>query len=104
MLLYQTISLGSSGCEGFGGERGVWIVKPEIVKRIRRFVELVEGQNIKVAKAVLYGSQVSVKTYEYSDVAIVSAEEDTWVPLIYEIRTKGIEVYPEVWRQNGLCL
>jgi len=104
------------------------VVKAGIVEKIKRFIEVIERQNIKVAKAVLYGSQVNGKTYEYGDidVAIVSAdfgndryeegtklfelaykidpriepvpislrsyEEDTWVPLIYEIRTKWVEI------------
>ena len=104
------------------------MVKAEIVEKIKKFIEVIERQNIKVAKAIIYGSQVSGKMHEYSDidVAIVSSdfgndryeegtklfelacevdpriepvpislrsyEEDTWVPLIYEIRTKGVEI------------
>lgn len=100
----------------------------EVIEKIRKFVELLESQNIRVVKVILYGSQVSGRVHEYSDidVAIVSPdfgndryeegvklrciaydvdpriepvpvslkayEEDTWVPLIYEIRTKGVEI------------
>lgn len=104
------------------------MVQREVIKKIRRFVAELKKQEIKVSKAVLYGSWVTGKTHEYSDidVAIISPsfgknrteegmllfeiagkidpliepvpissksyQNDTWVPLIYEIRTNGKEI------------
>jgi len=104
------------------------MVEGEIVEKIKRFVEELEKNKIRVIKVVLYGSRVSGKAHKDSDIdiAIISSdfgkdrfeegvklfeiacdidpriepvpisvksyEEDTWVPLIYEIRTKGIEL------------
>ncbi len=104
------------------------MVEKEIIKKVKEFVKELKRQKIKVAKVIIYGSRVSGKAHEYSDidVAIVSPDfgedsykegsrlfviagkidpriepvpisvesykNDTWVPLIYEIRTKGIEL------------
>ncbi len=104
------------------------MVERKIIETIEKFVKELKKQKINVDKVILYGSRVSGKVHEYSDidVAIVSPdfgrdryeegarlfeiackidpliepvpispesyENDTWVPLIYEIRTKGIEL------------
>ncbi len=104
------------------------MVERKIIETIEKFVKELKRQKINVDKVILYGSRVSGKVHEYSDidVAIVSPdfgrdryeegarlfqiackidpliepvpispesyENDTWVPLIYEIRTKGIEL------------
>lgn len=102
------------------------MVEKEIIEKINKFVRELKRRKIRVAKVILYGSRVSGKAHEYSDidVAIVSPdfgkdrynegarlfeiaseidtriepvplslnayENNTWVPLIYEIREKGI--------------
>lgn len=102
------------------------MVEKEIIEKINKFVRELRRRKIRVAKVILYGSRVSGKAHEYSDidVAIVSPdfgkdrynegarlfeiaseidtriepvplslnayENNTWVPLIYEIREKGI--------------
>lgn len=50
------------------------MVQREVIRKIRRFVAALKKQKIKVSKAVLYGSWVTGKTHEYSDidVAIIS--------------------------------
>lgn len=104
------------------------MVEKEIVRIVRAFVRELKRHKIKVSKVVIYGSRVSGRAHEYSDidVAIVSPDfgkkgyagsaklfeiasqidpriepvpislesynNDTWIPLIYEIRTKGIEM------------
>jgi predicted nucleotidyltransferase len=104
------------------------MVERKIVKAINEFAKELKKQKIRVKKVIIYGSRVSGKAHEYSDidVAIVSPDfgkdrfkegtrlfeiaskidsriepvpisvesfkNDTWVPLIYEIRTKGIEL------------
>ena len=104
------------------------MVEKEIIGKINRFVKELRRRKIRVAKVILYGSRVSGKSHEYSDidVAIVSPdfgkdryregaklfeiaseidtriepvplslkayENDTWVPLIYEIREKGLNL------------
>lgn len=104
------------------------MVEKEIRIKIREFVKELKRQKIIVTKVILYGSRVSGKAHEYSDidVAIVSPdfgkdsyrdgarlfeiagkidpriepvaislksyEEDTWIPLIYEIRKNGLKL------------
>ncbi len=104
------------------------MVEREIIDKIKIFVKEVRRNNINVKKVILYGSRVSGKTREYSDidVAIISPdfgkdsykegarlfeiasiidpriepvaislksyENDTWIPLIYEIRENGIQL------------
>ncbi len=104
------------------------MVEREIIDRVNKFRKAVEENGIRVSKVILYGSQASGKTREYSDidVAVVSPdfgkdrfdegvrlfeiaakidpriepvpvsvdeyETGTWIPLIYEIREKGIEL------------
>ena len=104
------------------------MVEKEVIEKIKEFVKELRHHNIRVVKVILYGSRVSGKVHEYSDidVAIVSPdfgkdrykegaklfeiaseidtriepvpvsinayENDTWVPLIYEIREKGLEL------------
>lgn len=104
------------------------MVEREIIEKVIKFVKELKRQRIRIKKVIIYGSRVSGKAHEYSDidVAIVSSnfgkdrfkegarlfeiankidpriepvplsiksyENDTWVPLIYEIRTKGIEL------------
>ena len=104
------------------------MVEKEIIGKINRFVKELRRRKIRVAKVILYGSRVSGKSHEHSDidVAIVSPdfgkdryregaklfeiaseidtriepfpvslkayENDTWVPLIYEIREKGLNL------------
>ena len=104
------------------------MVEKEIIEKISKFVKELRRRKIRVAKVVLYGSRVSGKAHEYSDidVAIVSPDfgkdryregaklfeiaseidtriepvpvslsaykNDTWVPLIYEIREKGLDL------------
>lgn len=104
------------------------MVEREIIKKVREFVKELKRQKIKVVKVIIYGSRISGKAHEYSDidVAIVSPdfgkdsyregarlfeiagkidpriepvpisiksyENDTWVPLIYEIRKNGLEL------------
>jgi len=104
------------------------MVEKEIIEKINKFIKELKRQKIRVVKVILYGSRVSGKVREYSDIdiAIVSPgfgkdryregaklfeiaseidtriepvpvslnayKNDTWVPLIYEIREKGIEL------------
>lgn len=104
------------------------MVKKEIVKKVNDFVKEIKRHKINVTKVILYGSRVSGKYHEFSDidVAIVSPdfgkdrykegarlfeiagkidtliepvpvsedsyENDTWIPLIYEIRKNGVEL------------
>ena len=104
------------------------MVEKEIREKIRQFVKELRRRKIRVAKVILYGSRVTGKVREDSDidVAIVSPdfgkdryregaklfeiaseidtriepvplslkayENDTWVPLIYEIREKGLNL------------
>lgn len=104
------------------------MVKKEIIKEVRRFVKEVKKHKIRVTKVIIYGSRVSGRAREFSDidVAIVSPDfgkdtytegarlfeiaskvdpriepvpvslesymNDTWIPLIYEIREKGLEL------------
>jgi len=104
------------------------MVEKEIREKIRQFVKELRRRKIRVAKVILYGSRVTGKAHEYSDidVAIVSPDfgkdryregaklfeiaseidariepvplslkaykNDTWVPLIYEIREKGLDL------------
>lgn len=104
------------------------MVQREIRKKLREFVKELKKHRIRINKVILYGSQVSGKAHEYSDidVAIISPdfgknsykegsrlfeiasqidsriepvpiskksyENDTWIPLIYEIRKNGIEL------------
>lgn len=111
-----------------GSERGLLMVKKEIVKKVNDFVKEIKRHKINVTKVILYGSRVSGKYHEFSDidVAIVSPdfgkdrykegarlfeiagkidtliepvpvsedsyENDTWIPLIYEIRKNGVEL------------
>ena len=51
------------------------MVKREIRKKIREFVKELGKNKIKVNRVILYGSQVSGKAHNYSDidVAIVSS-------------------------------
>ena len=105
-----------------GNKRGLCMVEKEVIEKINTFVKELKCRKIRVVKVVLYGSRVSRKAHEFSDidVAIVSPdfgkdryregaklfefaseidpriepvpislkayENDTWVPLIYEIR------------------
>lgn len=52
------------------------MVEKEVVKKIEEFVKALKRDNINVAKVILYGSRVSGKAHEYSDidVAIVSPD------------------------------
>lgn len=52
------------------------MVEREIVKKIEEFVKALKRNKINVAKVILYGSRVSGKAHEYSDidVAIVSPD------------------------------
>jgi len=104
------------------------MVEREVIKKVREFVKELKRQKIKVVKVIIYGSRISGKSHEYSDidVAIVSPdfgkdsyregarlfeiagkidpriepvpisiksyENDTWIPLIYEIRKNGLEL------------
>src|SRR4030065_605390 len=104
------------------------MVEKEIIEKISKFVKELRRHKIRVAKVVLFGSRVSGKAHEYSDidVAIVSPDfgkdryregaklfeiacaidpriepvpispssykNDTWIPIIYEIRKNGIEL------------
>ncbi len=104
------------------------MVKETIIAKIRSFTDTLKKQNIKIDKVVLYGSQATGCSHEYSDidVAIISPDfgkdryeegaylfelassidpliepvpistssyqNDTWIPLIHEIRSHGIEV------------
>jgi len=104
------------------------MVEKEIREKIRQFVKELRRRKIRVAKVILYGSRVTGKVREDSDidVAIVSPDfgkdryregaklfeiaseidtriepvpislnaykNDTWVPLIYEIREKGLDL------------
>ena len=104
------------------------MVEKEVIEKINKFIKELKRQKIRVVKVILYGSRVSGKVREYSDIdiAIVSPDfgkdryregaklfeiaseidtriepvpvslnaykNDTWVPLIYEIREKGIEL------------
>ena len=110
-------------------ERGFHMVEREIIEeKVRQFVTELKKEKIRVTRVILYGSRVSGKAHEYSDidVAIVSPdfgkdryeegarlfeiaseidpriepvpisvesyENDTWIPLIYEIRENGLEL------------
>lgn len=104
------------------------MVKKEIVKKVNDFVKEIKKHKINVTKVIIYGSRVSGKYHEFSDidVAVVSPdfgkdrykegsrlfeiaskidpliepvpvsedsyENDTWIPLIYEIRKNGVEL------------
>lgn len=105
------------------------MVEREIIEeKVRKFVNELKREKIRVTKVILYGSRISGKAHEYSDidVAIVSPdfgkdryeegarlfeiaseidpriepvpisvesyENDTWIPLIYEIRKNGLEL------------
>jgi len=104
------------------------MVDREIIDKIKDFVKELKRQKIRVSKVILYGSRVSGKAYQYSDidVAIISPDfgrdsykegsklfeiaskidpriepvpisvksykNDTWIPLIYEIRKNGLEL------------
>ena len=52
------------------------MVEKEVVRKIEEFVKALKKDNINVAKVILYGSRVSGKAHEYSDidVAIVSPD------------------------------
>ncbi len=52
------------------------MVEEEVIKKIDEFVKALKRDNINVAKVILYGSRVSGKAHEYSDidVAIVSPD------------------------------
>lgn len=107
------------------------MVKKEIVKKVNDFVKEIKKHKINVTKVIIYGSRVSGKYHEFSDidVAVVSPdfgkdrykegsrlfeiaskidpliepvpvsedsyENDTWIPLIYEIRKNGVELKAE---------
>lgn len=104
------------------------MVQQQIRKKVNIFVKEVKKAGIKVSKVILFGSSVSGRAHEFSDidVAIISPgfgkdryregarlfeiacridpliepvpisseayENDTWLPLIYEIRKNGIEL------------
>ena len=104
------------------------MVEKEIIEKIYKFVKELRRRKIRIAKVILYGSRVSGKAHDYSDidVAIISPdfgkdryregaklfeiaseidtriepvpislnayENDTWIPLIYEIREKGLDL------------
>ncbi len=104
------------------------MVEKEIIEKVMEFVKELKKRKIKIAKVIIYGSRVTGKAHEYSDIdiAIVSPdfgkdsykegarlfeiackidpriepvpislksyENDTWIPLIYEIRDRGIEL------------
>lgn len=104
------------------------MVKESAIESIKKFVKLLEKENIKVDKVILYGSCVNnIQRLESDiDIAIVSRDfgkdrieegmklfrlageidprlepvpislesfkKDTWIPLIYEIKTKGKEI------------
>ena len=57
------------------GDKGDFqLVKKEIIKKVLEFVSELKRNNIKVSKAILYGSRAVGKAHKYSDidVAIVS--------------------------------
>lgn len=104
------------------------MVEPTIITIIKQFRRALEHEKIRVAKIILYGSQVSGSVRKDSDidvavvspdfgrdrfeegvklfqiaykidpriepvpVALESYQQDTWIPLIYAIRTQGMEV------------
>ena len=104
------------------------MVEKAIRQTINAFIKELKRRKIKVAKVILYGSRVSGRTHEYSDidVAVISPDfgkdrcregaklfeiacaidpriepvpislssykNDTWIPIIYEIRKNGIEL------------
>jgi len=104
------------------------MVEKEIIEKIYKFVKELRRRKIRIAKVILYGSRVSGKAHDYSDidVAIISPdfgkdryregaklfeiaseidtriepvpislnayENDTWIPLIYEIRENGLDL------------
>lgn len=102
------------------------MVEKEVIKRAQEFIKELKKHKIRISKAILYGSRVSGKAHEFSDIdiAIVSPDfgkdrykegtklfeiaykidpliepvpistksykNDTWLPLIYEIRKNGV--------------
>lgn len=106
------------------------MVEKEVIKKAQAFIKELKKNKIRISKAILYGSRVSGKAHEFSDIdiAIVSPDfgkdrykegtrlfeiaykidpliepvpvstksykNDTWLPLIYEIRKNGIPVKP----------
>jgi predicted nucleotidyltransferase len=104
------------------------MVDPEIIEKIKMFRLALEDRKIRIAKIILYGSQISGIAHKDSDidVAVISPDfgkdrfeegarlfqiaykidpriepvpisstsfqVDTWIPLIYAIRTQGIEI------------
>ena len=52
------------------------MVEREIIEKVKEFVKEIKRHRIKVTKVVIYGSSVSGKAHEYSDidVAIVSPD------------------------------
>ncbi|MFA4829726.1 MAG: nucleotidyltransferase domain-containing protein [Thermodesulfovibrionales bacterium] len=52
------------------------MVKREIRKKINDFVKELKRQRIRVTKVILYGSRVSGKPHEYSDIDIAIISPD----------------------------
>ncbi|MFZ3123496.1 MAG: nucleotidyltransferase domain-containing protein [Thermodesulfovibrionales bacterium] len=104
------------------------MVERKVIKKAQQFIRELKKHKIRVSKAILYGSRISGKAHEFSDIdiAIVSPDfgknryregtklfeiastvdpriepvpissksyrNDTWLPLIYEIRKNGVPV------------
>lgn len=104
------------------------MVEKAIHQTINAFIKELKKKKIKVAKVILFGSRVSGRAHEYSDIdvavvspdfgkdryregaklfeiactidpriepvpiSLTSYENDTWIPIIYEIRKNGIEL------------
>ncbi|MEW6685804.1 MAG: nucleotidyltransferase domain-containing protein [Candidatus Edwardsbacteria bacterium] len=104
------------------------MVEESVIKKVKKFVDILKRKGIRIDKIILYGSYVRGNPRGESDidVAVISRdfgkdrteegmtlfriagdvdpriepipislksyEEDTWLPLIYEIRTKGVEI------------
>ncbi|MEK6767064.1 MAG: nucleotidyltransferase domain-containing protein [Planctomycetota bacterium] len=52
------------------------MVEKKVVKKIEEFVKALKRDNINVVKVILYGSRVSGKAHEYSDIDVVIVSPD----------------------------
>lgn len=63
------------------------------------------GKDIIEEKMLLFrlGSRIDPRL-EAIPLTPTALQEDTWVPLIYEIRTKGVDLLITEWKHNGVSL
>ena len=62
------------------------MAKKQIVKIVKKFVEAVKAQNIRVEKAYLFGSYAFEKAQEYSDIDVAIISPDFGKSYLQETR------------------